>query len=60
MSTAENTYLTYLHILQNTSCFRKPEVISGRGGGTPRAPSPRSTPELAFDLHSDSRLFCVN
>ena len=38
MSAAENTYLTYLYILQNTSCFRKPEVISGRGGGHPVHP----------------------
>ena len=29
--TAENTYHTYLHILQNTSCIRKPPVISGGG-----------------------------
>ena len=33
MWTAENTYHTYLHILQNTSCIRKPQVISKGGGG---------------------------
>ena len=32
--------------LQNTSCIRKPQVISGRGGGgAPLHPSPRSAPD---------------
>ena len=36
MWTAENTYHTYLHILQNTSCIRKAQVISeGEGVRTP-------------------------
>ena len=31
--TAENIYHTYLHILQNSGCIRKPQVISKGGGG---------------------------
>ena len=31
--------------LQNTSCIRKPQVISGRGGAHPLHPPPRSAPE---------------
>ena len=31
---------------QNTSCIRKPQVISGRGGAHPLHPPPRSAPEL--------------
>ena len=46
MWTAENTYHTYLHILQNISCIRKPQVISGRGGTHPLHPLPESAPEL--------------
>ena len=30
--------------LQNTSCIRKPQLISGRGGANPLHPSPRSAP----------------
>ena len=49
MRTAENTYHTYLHILQNSSCIRKPQVISGGGGGVGTDvhalhPPPRSAP----------------
>ena len=33
----------FLHI---TSCIRKPQVISGRGGAHPLHPPPRSAPEL--------------
>ena len=29
---------------QNTSCIRKPQVISGEGGGVPPAPSPLDVP----------------
>ena len=30
--------------VQNTSCMKKPRVISGGGGGAPPAPSPKSAP----------------
>ena len=35
MRTAETlqTYHTYVHILRNTTCIRKPQVIWGGGGG---------------------------
>ena len=32
--------------LQNTSCIRKPQVISGRGGAHPLHPPPRSAPDI--------------
>ena len=32
--------------LQNTSCIRKPQVISGRGGAHPLHPPPRSAPVI--------------
>ena len=44
MSTAENTYHTYLHILQDTSCIRKSQVTRGEGGAYPLHPPPRSAP----------------
>ena len=44
MRTAENTYHTYLHIVQNTSCIKKPQVISGGGGVRTPVPSPRFVP----------------
>ena len=31
--------------LQNTSCIRKPQFISGGGGGHPLYPPPRSAPD---------------
>ena len=31
---------------QNTSCIRKPQVISGEGGAHPLHPPPRSAPEM--------------
>ena len=36
---------------QNTSCIRKPQVISGRGGANPLHPPPRSAPD-SFHYHS--------
>ena len=45
-------YLTPInHIvffLRNTSCIRKPQVISGEGGAHPLHPPPRSAPGIAF------------
>ena len=40
MRTAETlqTYHTYVHILRNTSCIRKPQVIWGGGGGVCKMP----------------------
>ena len=34
--------------LQNTSCIRKPQVISGRGATHPLHPPPRSAPVLSL------------
>ena len=34
--------------LQNASCIRKPQVISGRGGALPLHPPPRSAPALSL------------
>ena len=31
---------------QNTSCIRKPQVISGEGGCAPLHPPPRSAPDV--------------
>ena len=40
-----NTNKPHSFFLQNTSCIRKPQVISGRGGGAhPLHPPPRSAP----------------
>ena len=40
-------------LLQNTSCIRKPQVISGGGGGAhPLHPPPRSAPALDSALSS--------
>ena len=35
--------------LQNTSCIRKPQVISGGGGAHPLRPPPRFTPVIKFE-----------
>ena len=32
--------------LRNTSCIRKPQVISGQGVAHPLSPSPRSAPDV--------------
>ena len=44
--------IVFFFLLQNTSCIRKPHVISGRGGGGggahPLHPPPRSAPESKF------------
>ena len=42
-STAINHIVFFL---QNTSCIRKPQVISGRGGAHPLHPPPRSAPVI--------------
>ena len=39
-----NTNKPHSFFLQNTSCIRKPQVISGRGGAHPLHPPPRSAP----------------
>ena len=42
-----NTNKPHSFFLQNTSCIRKPQVISGRGGGVhPLHPPPRSAPVI--------------
>ena len=41
----------YIFFWQNTSCIRKPQVISGGGGGAhPLHPSPRSAPEYVVQV----------
>ena len=39
-----NTNKPHSFFLQNTSCIRKPQVISRRGGAHPLHPPPRSAP----------------
>ena len=39
---------SFFFFLQNTSCIRKPKVISGGGGAHPLHPPPRSTPYISF------------
>ena len=47
VSFSTSTPINHIVFLQNTSCIRKPQGISGRGGGcAPPAPSPRSAPGL--------------
>ena len=41
-----NTNKPHSFFLQNTSCIRKPQVISGGGGAHPLHPLPRSAPNL--------------
>ena len=52
-----------LFFLQNTSCFRKPQVISGAGGGGgvhPLHPSPRFTPVFPSPFPSGEALMsCI-
>ena len=43
-----NTNKPHSFFLQNTSCIRKPQVISGRGGAHPLHPPPRSAPVVIF------------
>ena len=37
-------HVAFFFFLQNTSCIRKLQVISGRGGAHPLQPPPRSAP----------------
>ena len=50
VSCATSTPINHIvfHFLQNTSCIRKPQVISrgGREGAHPLHPPPRSAPDL--------------
>ena len=46
--------------LQNTSCIRKPQVISGGGGGcAPPAPSPRSAPDSTLRRSTRRSFACT-
>ena len=44
---------SFFIFLQNTSCIRKPQVISGEGGGTPLHPPPRSAPVEQVKMNSN-------
>ena len=46
VSCATSTPINHIvfHFLQNTSCIRKPQVISRGGGAHPLHPPPRSAP----------------
>ena len=46
--------------LQNTSCIRKPQVISERGGAHPLHPPPRSAPVLPPDWSKKSCNSCFD
>ena len=45
-----STNKPHIFFFQNTSCIRKPQVISGRGGAHPLHPPPRSAPGDKFWL----------
>ena len=45
-----STNKPHIFFFQNTSCIRKPQVISGRGGAHPLHPPPRSVPGDKFWL----------
>ena len=49
-----NTNKPHRFFLQNTSCIRKPQVISGGGGAHPLHPPPRSAPGRA-NPYSENR-----
>ena len=47
VSCSTSTPINHIFFLQNTSCIRKPQVISGgEGGCRPLHPPPRSVPEV--------------
>ena len=46
VSCSTSTPINHIVFLQNTSCIRKPQVISGRGGVHPLHPPPRSAPVI--------------
>ena len=50
VSCATSTPINHIvfHFLQNTSCIRKPQVISRGGGAHPLHPPPRSAPVWLF------------
>ena len=46
VSCSASTPINHIVFLQNTSCIRKPQVMSGGGeGAQPLHPPPRSAPE---------------
>ena len=47
-STSTLTNKPHCFFLQNTSCIRKPQVISGGGGAHPLHPPPRSAPGMRW------------
>ena len=47
VSCSTSTPINHIVFLQNTSCIRKPQVISGGGGAHPLHPPPRSAPEFS-------------
>ena len=49
VSCSTSTPIYHSFFLQNTSCIKKPQVISAGGGCAPPAPSPRSAPD--YDLN---------
>ena len=44
VSCSASAPINHIFFLQNTSCIRKPQVVSGRGGAHPLHPPPRSAP----------------
>ena len=50
VSFSTSTPINYIVFLfwQNTSCIRKPQVISGGGGAHPLHPPPRSAPDFYY------------
>ena len=52
-----NTNKPHSFFLQNTSCIRKPQVISRWGGGHPLHPPPRSTPDRNSHLSTKATFF---
>ena len=53
-----NTNKSHSFFLQNTSCIRKPLVISRGGGPYPLHPPPRSAPACSSSVKGLPSLFC--